>query len=85
MTAMVAARAAGRGRQAAAVEAQRDYREELTAVVAESREFAQRVRLRVDQIKNLIAMGADMAAINEAGKVGYDADRRLEQLGSVVL
>lgn len=73
------------GRPSAAIEAQRDYREELTAVVAESRAFAARVRIRVDRVKNLIAMGADMAAINEAGKVGYDADRRLEQLGSVVL
>lgn len=73
------------GRAPAATELQRDYREELTAVVAESRAFAGRVRQRIDRIKNLIATGNDMGAINEAGKVGYDADRRLDQLGSVVL
>lgn len=73
------------GRPAAAVEAQRDYREELTAHLAESWAFAQRVRRRIERIKNLVASGADMAAINEAGMVGYDADRRLEQLGSVTL
>lgn len=58
---------------------------ELLAGRAESRAFAERVRVRVDRVKNLIAIGADMAAINEAGKIGYDADRRLEQLGLVVL
>jgi len=63
----------------------RDLREELTAMRAESTTFAQRVRIRIDRVKTLIATGADMAAINEAGKIGYDADRRLEQLGSVVL
>lgn len=85
MTVAIATRPVGRGRQAAEVELQRDYREELTAVLAESWAFAYRVRQRVDRIKTLIATGADMAAINEAGKIGYDADRRLEQLGSVVL
>jgi hypothetical protein len=73
------------GRPPAFVEAQRDRREELTALHAESLAFAQRVRIRVDRVKNLIAIGAEMAAINEAGRIGYDADRRLEQLGSVVL
>lgn len=58
---------------------------ELRVVRAESHSFAQRVRQRIDRVKTLIATGEDMAAINEAGKVGYDADRRLEQLGSVVL
>jgi hypothetical protein len=58
---------------------------ELRSCRDEARLFAERVRIRVDRIKNLVAIGQDMAAINEAGKVGYDADRRLEQLGSVVL
>jgi len=62
-----------------------DLRDELRAVVAESRAFAERVRARIDRVKNLVAIGQDLAAINEAGKIGYDADRRLEQLGSVVL
>jgi len=73
------------GRQPAIIERERDYRDELVAVVEESRSFAERVRTRVDRVKTLIAAGFDAAAINEAGKIGYDADRRLEQLGSVVL
>jgi hypothetical protein len=58
---------------------------ELRAERVEHKAFAQRVRQRIDRVKNLIAIGSDMAAINEAGKIGYDSDRRLEQLGSVVL
>ena len=85
MSIAAAPRASGRGRQPADVEIQRDYREELTAHLAESWDFASRVRQRVDRIVALIASGEDRAAINEAGKVGYDASRRLEQLGSVVL
>lgn len=73
------------GRQSATVEAERDVREELRAHLAESWAFAHRVRNRVKRIGELVAAGYDAAAINEAGMVGYDADRRLEQLGSVVL
>jgi hypothetical protein len=78
-------RASGRGRQAAGVEAQRDFREELTAHLAESRDFAERVKVGSARIRAAISVGSDLAAMNEAGKLSYHADRRLEQLGSVVL
>lgn len=81
----VAPRVSGRGRQAAAVEAQRDYREELTAQLAESRDFAERVKVGSARIRAAVSVGSDMAAVNEAGKLGYLADRRLAQIGSVVL
>lgn len=58
---------------------------ELRTTRQEALAFAQRVRVRVDRVKTLVAVGEGYAAVNEAGKIGYDADRRVEQLGSVVL
>lgn len=74
-----APRSTGRGRQAARVELERDLREELTAERAESRDFAARVRVGADRIVSAASVGSRMAVVNEAGKLGYLADRRLRQ------
>lgn len=58
---------------------------ELRAERLESKRFAERVRLGVDRIRAAIAADSDLAAVNEAGKLGYEADRRIAQLGSVTL
>lgn len=73
------------GRPPAAVEAQRDYREELTAQLAEERDFAERVRIGATRLIALALAGSPAAVVNEAGKLGYYADRRLTQIGSCVL
>jgi hypothetical protein len=89
VTAAIATRTAGRRGVAATVTVRAselsDLENELTAERAESRDFAERVRVGAARIRAAIATGSDMAAINEAGKIGYLADRRLAQLGSVVL
>lgn len=55
--------------------------EELTAVQAEDLAFAERVRVGADRIVAAAAIGARTAVVNEAGKLGYHASRRLRQLG----
>lgn len=80
---LAATRATGRGRQPAEVEAQRDLREELTAVLAESRDYAERVM----EIGLELAGGSPsrQQVMNLGGQLVYRSSRRLTQLGSVVL
>lgn len=73
------------GRQPAQIEAQRDFREELTAHLAESRDFAEQVKHIATRIRGAALIGSRMAVIDAAGQLGYEADRRLVQIGSVVL
>ena len=56
-----------------------DLREELSAERAESHDFAVRVRVGADRIVAAASVGSRMAVVNEAGKLGYLADRRLRQ------
>lgn len=58
---------------------------ELRATRLESRAFAEYVAGGLARIRDLVATGLDMAAVNEAGRLGHEAGRRLTQLGSVVL
>lgn len=74
------ARSAGRGRQTGEVEALRDLREEFTANRAEEYAFADRVSVGAGRIVAAAAAGSRMVVVNEAGKLGYLAGRRLRQL-----
>jgi hypothetical protein len=58
-----------------------DLRDELRAEQAESRDFAERVRLGATRITAAASAGSRVAVVNEAGKLGFLADRRLRQLG----
>lgn len=82
---MVAAveRASGRGRQPAAVELERDLREELRAQLDEGRDFAARVQAAGRFLSD--APRPAHAVMNIGGELVYHATRRLRQIGSVVL
>jgi len=55
--------------------------EELGATQAEDLAFAERVRQGTDRIVAAAAAGDRRYIVNEAGKLGYLAGRRLRQLG----
>lgn len=59
--------------------------EDLTARHAEDLAFAERVRMSADRLVAAAAAGSRTAVVNEAGRLGYLADRRIRQLGPVVL
>lgn len=82
MATIAAPRASGRGRQAAAVEAERDLRLELVAQLAEGRTFAERM-LAVGRF--LSTPRPSNVVVNLGGELVYAATRRLTQIGSVVL
>jgi len=62
-----------------------ELRIEIQAHLREDREFAERVRIGVDRISAAATAGSRMAVVNEAGKLGYLADRRIRQIGPVAL
>ena len=60
-----------------------DLTDELTAERADGRDFAERVRVGATRITAAALAGSRMAVVNEAGKLGYMADRRLRQNGGL--
>lgn len=57
-----------------------DLQDELQAERAESRDFAERVRVGATRLTAAASAGSRMVVVNEAGKLGWLADRRLRQL-----
>lgn len=82
MVIAAAPRASGSGRQPAAVELERDLREELRAQLDEARDFATRV-LRAGEF--LSTPRPTNAVVNLGGELAYHATRRLRQIGAVTL
>lgn len=83
MAIATAPRPTGRGRQPAQIEAQRDYRDDLTAERTEARLFAARVAYLGELIHNG-GIVADDFGLAELGKELQGlADRRLRQIGPV--
>jgi hypothetical protein len=56
-----------------------DLQDELTAERQESADFAERVKLGSGRIIAAASAGSRHAVVNEAGKLGYLASRRLRQ------
>jgi hypothetical protein len=80
MATIAAPRASGSGRQSAAIEQERDLELEAIAHGVEDLAFAERVRQGADRIVAAAAAGDRRFIVNEAGKLGYHATRRLRQL-----
>lgn len=62
-----------------------NLRLELLAQRDENLAFANRVRIGVDRIVTAAAAGARHVVVNEAGRLGYEANRARVRLSSVVL
>lgn len=84
MIATPVARASGKGRQPAAVEAQRDLELELIAERYESRAFASRVLDAVGILNAAIVLGRLDVISNTSNELGYHATRRIRQAGGIL-
>lgn len=85
MAATIVERRQGRGRQSAAVEEQRDFREELTAERAEGGMFAARVAYLGELIRNGGIVAGEFAIAELGTELEGLANRRLRQIRGVAL
>lgn len=85
MTAAVAERASGRGRQPAAIERSRDLLDELVAQTHENRVFAERVAAASGTLRRAHVLDRWDLVEATAGELGYHAERQITRLGSVIL
>lgn len=78
-------RASGRGRQPAEVELIRDLELELLAERTESLAFAEEVRAQACRIDLAVRAERPDLALHLGGSIVGLADRRIRQIGSVIL